>query len=76
MCDCDQEMDTSGLSCPLPILRARKVLEGMEHGQILRIIATDPGSVQDFEAFAKHTGHHLLDSRQAEGKFLFHIRRA
>ena len=76
MCNCDQEMDTSGLGCPLPILRARKVLESMEHGQILRVIATDPGSVKDFEAFAKHTGHQLLDSRQAEGKFLFHIRRA
>ena len=76
MRDFDRELDTSGLSCPLPILRARKALEGMEHGRVLRVIATDPGSVQDFEAFAKQTGHQLLDSSQADGKFLFCIRRA
>ena len=76
MRDRDQDLDASGLSCPLPILRARKALDAMEHGQVLRVIATDPGSVKDFEAFAKQTGHQLLDSTQADGKFLFRIRRA
>jgi len=51
----DQELDASGLNCPLPILRAKKALNGMTSGQVLHIIATDPGSVKDFEAFAKQT---------------------
>ena len=55
MADFDQELDASGLNCPLPILRAKKAIAGLESGQVLRIIATDPGSVKDFEAFAKKT---------------------
>ena len=50
MADFDQELDASGLNCPLPILRAKKAIAGLESGQVLRIIATDPGSVKDFEA--------------------------
>lgn len=71
----DQELDASGLNCPLPILRAKKTLNGMESGQILRIIATDPGSVKDFEAFAKQTGNELLESTEEGGKYLFLIKK-
>lgn len=76
MADFDQELDASGLNCPLPILRAKKSLGGMESGQILRIIATDPGSVKDFEAFAKQTGNELLDSGEEDGKFVFRLKKA
>jgi len=71
----DQELDASGLNCPLPILRAKKALNGMENGQILRVIATDPGSVKDFEAFAKQTGNELLESTEEGGKYLFFIKK-
>jgi len=71
----DQELDASGLNCPLPILRAKKALNGMDAGQVLHIIATDPGSVKDFEAFAKQTGNELLDSSEEGGKFLFNIKK-
>lgn len=67
----DQELDASGLNCPLPILRAKKALAGMEAGQILHIIATDPGAVKDFEAFAKQTGNELMESKEEGGKFVF-----
>lgn len=76
MADFDQELDASGLNCPLPILRAKKTLAGMSGGQILRIVATDPGSVKDFEAFAKQTGNQLLDSGEEGGKFVFRIKKA
>ena len=72
----DQELDASGLNCPLPILRAKKTLAGMDVGKILHIIATDPGSVKDFEAFAKQTGNELLESKEEGGKFLFLIKKA
>jgi len=75
MANFDQELDASGLNCPLPILRAKKTLNGMESGQVLRIIATDPGSVKDFEAFAKQTGNELLESAEEEGKYLFLIKK-
>jgi tRNA 2-thiouridine synthesizing protein A len=75
MADFDQELDASGLNCPLPILRAKKTLNGMEAGQILHIIATDPGSVKDFEAFSKQTGNELLESKEDGGKFLFLIKK-
>lgn len=75
MPDFDQELDASGLNCPLPILRAKKTLNGMESDQILRIIATDPGSVKDFEAFAKQTGNELLESSEEGGKYLFLLKK-
>ena len=76
MADFDQELDASGLNCPLPILRAKKSLATMDSGQVLKIIATDPGSVKDFEAFAKQTGNELLDSGEEGGKFNFRIKKA
>ena len=76
MSDFDQELDATGLNCPLPILRAKKAISGMETGQTLRIIATDPGSVKDFEAFCKQTGNELLSSGEEGGKFTFMIKKA
>jgi len=76
MADFDQELDASGLNCPLPILRAKKTLSSMDAGQILHIIATDPGSVKDFEAFSKQTGNELLESKEEGGKFYFLIKKA
>lgn len=76
MANFDEELDASGLNCPLPILRAKKTLAGMESGKVLRIIATDPGSVKDFEAFARQTGNELLESGEEGGKFVFLIKKA
>ncbi len=76
MANFDQELDASGLNCPLPILRAKKSLAGLSAGQVLHIIATDPGSVKDFEAFAKQTGNELQESREEGGKFYFLIKKA
>jgi tRNA 2-thiouridine synthesizing protein A len=75
MADFDQELDASGLNCPLPILRAKKALSAMQSGQILHVIATDPGSVKDFDAFAKQTGNQLMESKEEGGKFHFLIKK-
>jgi tRNA 2-thiouridine synthesizing protein A len=72
----DQELDATGLNCPLPILRAKKALATLTSGQILRVIATDPGSVKDFEAFAKQTGNELLESGEEGGKYTFLLKKA
>ena len=71
----DRELDARGLNCPLPILRAKKTLTEMQTGQVLRIIATDPGSVKDFQAFAKQTGNELLSSAENNKEFEFYIKR-
>ena len=76
MADFDDELDASGLNCPLPILRAKKALAGLDAGQVLHIIATDPGSVKDFEAFANQTGNELMESKEEGGKFHFLIKKA
>ena len=76
MSDFDRELDASGLNCPLPILRAKKTLADMESGQVLHIIATDPGSVKDFEAFAKQTGNELMSSGEEGGKFTFMMKKS
>ena len=76
MANFDQELDATGLNCPLPILRAKKSLSALSSGQVLRIIATDPGSVKDFEAFAKQTGNQLLESKEEGGKFYFRMKKA
>ena len=72
----DAEIDTSGLSCPLPILKAKKALAGLHGGQVLRIIATDPESVRDFETFSQQMGHALLEAREESGRFYFLLRKA
>ena len=76
MADFDQELDARGLNCPLPILRAKKALNELTGGQVLRVIATDPGSVKDFEAFAKQTGNELMESTGESGEFRFLIKKA
>ncbi len=76
MSEYDRELDASGLNCPLPILRAKKTLSDMQSGQTLRVIATDPGSVKDFEAFSKQTGNQLLSSGEEGGRFNFVMRKS
>ena len=75
MADFDRELDATGLNCPLPILRAKKALGDMERGQVLKIIATDQGSVKDFEAFSKQTNNPLLSSAEEGGKFVFRLKK-
>jgi len=73
--DFDKDLDARGLNCPLPILRAKKALAEMTSGQVLRILATDPGSVQDFQAFSKQTGNHLLSHNEANKEFVFFMKK-
>ena len=68
----DRELDTRGLNCPLPILKAKKALTEMQSGQILKVIATDAGSVRDFVAFAKQTGNDLVE-QTTEGQDYIHV---
>lgn len=71
----DVELDTRGLNCPLPILKAKKALSGMESGQTLRVVATDSGSVRDFQAFARQTGNELIDQQTAGSDFIHVMKR-
>lgn len=71
----DRELDARGLNCPLPILRTKKSLNDMTPGQVLKIVATDPGSVRDFQAFSRQTGNHLLLSNESGGEYLFMMRK-
>jgi TusA-related sulfurtransferase len=71
----DKEIDTCGLNCPLPILKAKKALTDMTSGQVLQVRATDPGSVRDFEAFARQTGNELVSSTAEGVQFVFRMRR-
>ncbi|TFW29616.1 sulfurtransferase TusA family protein [Massilia horti] len=70
-----RDLDARGLNCPLPILKAKKALAEMETGEVLRIVATDSGSVRDFQAFAKQTGNALLAHSQQNGEYTFFMRR-
>jgi tRNA 2-thiouridine synthesizing protein A len=70
-----KEVDARGLNCPLPILRAKKALADMQSGQILKVLATDPGSQRDFAAFAKQTGNEIVESSTHEKTFIFLMRR-
>lgn len=70
-----RELDVKGLNCPLPILRTKKTLAEMESGQVLRILATDPGSLKDFPAFARQTGNELLAKAEEEGVFEYFLKR-
>ncbi len=76
MADFDQELDATGLNCPLPILKAKKALNTMNSGQTLHVLTTDPGSVKDFAAFAKQTGNKLLSSGEDGGKYTFLLEKA
>jgi len=76
MTDAASELDARGLNCPLPILKAKKALNAINPSEVLRIIATDPGSVKDFEAFCNQTGHELVESAEADGEFTFLIKKS
>ena len=71
----DKEIDTRGLNCPLPILRAKKALADMTTGQVLKIVATDPGSMRDFQAFSKQTGNELLVQQTVNKEFIHFLKR-
>ena len=73
--DFDKELDARGLSCPLPILKTKKSLNEITSGQVLKVVATDPGSVKDFDAFANQTGHTLLSSTQQDKEFIFYMKK-
>jgi tRNA 2-thiouridine synthesizing protein A len=70
-----KELDARGLNCPLPILKAKKALTEMLSGEVLKIVATDPGSVRDFQAFARQTGNELVDQVSGEKEFVHYLRR-
>ncbi|MEA3394495.1 MAG: sulfurtransferase TusA family protein [Pseudomonadota bacterium] len=71
----DKELDTRGLNCPLPILKAKKALSDMLSGQLLKVVATDAGSLRDFQAFAKQTGNELVDQQTVGHDFVHVLRR-
>ena len=71
----DKEIDTRGLNCPLPILKAKKALADMQTGQLLKVVATDSGSVRDFQAFAKQTGNELVDQKTVGDEYVHVLKR-
>ena len=71
----DQEVDTRGLNCPLPILKAKKALAAMQSGQLLKVVATDTGSLRDFQAFAKQTGNELVEQSTVGAEYIHILRR-
>ncbi len=71
-----QTLDTKGLNCPIPILRAKKAIVALDAGDVLEVLATDPGAVKDFEAFSRATGHELIESSEDGGVFRFLIQKA
>ena len=73
--DAQKEIDTRGLNCPLPILKAKKALADMKSGDVLKVLATDPGSVRDFQAFARQTGNDLIGQTSQAGEFIHILRR-
>ncbi len=71
----DLELDARELDCPLPVLKTKKALNGLLSGQVLRVLATDPGSLRDFQAFSKQTGHSLISAKEANGGFIFALKK-
>ena len=70
-----KELDTRGLNCPLPILKAKKALAEMQSGEVLKVVATDPMSTRDFQAFARQTGNELLEQSQQDTEYTHYLRR-
>jgi TusA-related sulfurtransferase len=70
-----KELDTRGLNCPLPILKAKKALADMRSGEVLKVVATDPGSMRDFQAFARQTGNELVEQESSNDEFIHFLRR-
>ncbi|MFZ1852032.1 MAG: sulfurtransferase TusA family protein [Nitrosomonas sp.] len=73
--NCDQELDVSGLLCPLPILKTKQSLSAMSSGQILKVIATDPAAVIDFQVFSDNTGNEMLSISQTNDIFIFLLKK-
>jgi tRNA 2-thiouridine synthesizing protein A len=71
----DQVLDCSGLACPMPIIKTKKAVDGLEVGQVLKMIATDPGSKSDVDAWTRKTGHELLGAEEEDGKFIYFIKK-
>ena len=69
-------LDTKGMNCPLPILKAKKAIKGLASGETLQVLSTDPGSVKDFEAFCRSTGNELLETSEADGVFTYLIKKS
>jgi tRNA 2-thiouridine synthesizing protein A len=72
----DKELDTSGLTCPMPIIKTKKAVDEMESGQVLKMISTDPGSVPDMNAWTSKTGHTLLEHEEVGGKYIFFVKKS
>jgi TusA-related sulfurtransferase len=75
MTEAQKEIDTRGLNCPLPILKAKKALADMKSGEVLKVLATDPGSMRDFQAFARQTGNELVEQSTDRDEFIHYLRR-
>lgn len=75
MTEAQKEIDTRGLNCPLPILKAKKALADMKSGEVLKVLATDPGSMRDFQAFARQTGNELVEQLTERDEFIHFLRR-
>ena len=73
--DVHKELDTRGLNCPLPILKTKKMLAEMQSGEVLRVVSTDPGSMRDFQAFARQTGNELVEQVTGDKEFVHYLRR-
>ena len=73
--EAQKEIDTRGMNCPLPILKAKKALADMSSGDVLKVVATDPGSVRDFQAFARQTGNELVEQESSNDEFIHFLRR-
>ena len=73
--DVHKELDTRGLNCPLPLLKAKKALSDMASGQVLKVVSTDPGSMRDFQAFARQTGNELVEQAAQGDEFVHYLRR-
>lgn len=71
----DQELDCSGMSCPMPILKTKKAVDGLQSGQVLKMTSTDPGSLPDVKAWTAKTGHALLEHEEANSAFIFYIQK-
>ena len=73
--DIHRELDTRGLNCPLPIMKTKKMLAEMQSGEVLRVVSTDPGSIRDFQAFARQTGNELVEQVSGSAEFVHVIKR-
>lgn len=73
--EANEVIDTSGLNCPLPVLKAKKAIKSIDVGSVLKIISTDPGSKKDIPAWARVTGQEILEESEEGGKFVFYVKR-